>query len=167
MARTTTARPSPIDVVRPAANASTESGSKPDAAPSWCSITHALWNPASCACRSIVASSVAPGGPEALTLGIWMATGIRGTEEGLRQAAEREAGRVGRGPCVRRPCVRRGVAPSVLARGALKHDPLELGEAVAAEPQHGLEALTAELACVECPAQFIEARALFLEDLIA
>jgi hypothetical protein len=56
--------------------------------------------------------------------------------------------------------------PSVVARRALKHDSLELGEAVAAEPQDGLEALAAELACVECPAELIETRALLLEDLI-
>ena len=56
---------------------------------------------------------------------------------------------------------------SVIARRALKHDPFELGEAVAAEPQDGLEALAAEFACVECPAKLIDAWALLFEDLIA
>lgn len=55
---------------------------------------------------------------------------------------------------------------SVLLWRAAKYDPLELGEAAAPEAQDGLEALAAELACVERPAELIETGTLLLEDLI-
>ena len=58
------------------------------------------------------------------------------------------------------------LGPSVVAWWTLKDDPLELAEAGAPEPEDGLEALAAELACVECPAELIQARALLLEDLV-